>query len=325
MSELALTTTEAQRLAQYEAVIERGVQTFVEVGLALLAVREERLWRYYGTFEAYCSERWGWTPGRVRQLTGAATTIINLQSDTTVSEGYRPLPVTESQARPLVALRDEPELQREVWRRAVESAPDGKVTAAHVQATVNSILPEKQRAQQAMGATVYSHGSLEYYTPRHVTDAARRVMGDIDLDPASCEMAQEWIGAHRYYTQEDDGLAQPWYGRVWLNPPYSYTDGRSNQDLWSDRLVSQYQTGNVEQGILLVKAALGYKWFERLWDDWPVCFLRDRLSFVLPNGSDDGQSKQATAIFYIGLDVQRFIGEFGAMGRIILPGDQRRA
>lgn len=84
-------------------MIERGIQTFVDVGLALLAVREQRLWRTYGTFENYCSERWGWTPGRVRQLTGAATTIINLQNDTMVSEGYHPLPVTESHAPPMGA------------------------------------------------------------------------------------------------------------------------------------------------------------------------------------------------------------------------------
>lgn len=319
MAESALTTTEAQQLAQYEAVIEHGIQTFVEVGLALLAVREARLYReQYSTFEEYCQSRWGWTRRHTNRLIASAEVTTNLGP---IGPN---LPVTESQARPLVALRDQPELQREVWRRAVETAPDGKVTAAHVQAVVDSVQPEKQRAQQAMGATVYSHGSLEYYTPRYVTDAARLVMGDIDLDPASCEMAQEWIGAHRYYTQRDDGLAQPWYGRVWLNPPYSYTDGRSNQDLWSERLISQYEIGNVEQGILLVKAALGYKWFERLWDDWPVCFMRDRLSFVLPNGSDDGQSKQATAIFYVGPYTRRFIEVFGAMGRVILPEDQKR-
>jgi ParB-like chromosome segregation protein Spo0J len=182
----------------------------------------------------------------------------------------------------------------------------------------------KQRAQQAMGATVYSHKSLDYYTPEYVTNAAHDVMGGIDLDPASCAMAQEWINAKTYYTIDDDGLSKEWMGRVWLNPPYSYTDGRSNQDLWSSRLVTEYRSGNVTEGLLLVKAALGYKWFERLWDEWPVCFMGERLSFVMPDSSSTGQSKQATAIFYIGPNVSKFVEVFRTMGRVILLEDQKR-
>lgn len=49
------------------------------------------------------------------------------------------IPATESQARPLTVL--EPEAQREAWQRAVETAPNGKVTAAHVQATVSTFRP----------------------------------------------------------------------------------------------------------------------------------------------------------------------------------------
>jgi hypothetical protein len=259
--------------------------------------------------------------------------------------------IPEKHLRPLTSLP--PDLQREAWREAQDTAPNGKVTGAHVQAVVDKMTkpePEapdytraltfmadnvslgltptgeyepKQRAQQAMGATVYSHNSLDYYTPQYVTDAARAVMGGIDLDPASCEMAQAWIKAAQYYTITDDGLSKPWAGRVWLNPPYSYTDGRSNQDLWSERLVTHYLQGDVTEGLLLVKAALGYKWFERLWDVWPVCFMRERLSFVMADGSDDGQSKQATAIFYIGPNVSKFVDVFRLLGRVILPEDQK--
>lgn len=315
-----LTVQETSRKAELEATIERGMQTFVEVGLALMEIRDERLYRdEFRAFEEYCRVKWGWLRDRSDKLIASAKVVSNLHS----MEGI--LPNNERQVRPLAPLA--PDLQREAWREAVGTAPNGKVTAAHVQAVVDRMTqpePSKERANQAMGATVYSHNSLDYYTPRYVTDAARAVMGGIDLDPASCEMAQAWIRAGRYYTIADDGLAQPWAGRVWLNPPYSYTDGRSNQDMWSERLITEYLQGDVTEGLLLVKAALGYKWFERLWDTWPVCFMRDRLSFVMADGSDDGQSKQATAIFYIGNNVSKFVDVFRTLGRVILPENQYR-
>jgi hypothetical protein len=60
--------------------------------------------------------------------------------------------------------------------------------------------------------------SDDYYTPRAVFDA----MGlTFDIDVCAPPGGIEWIPAKRYFTQEDDGLLQPWEGRVWMNPPYS--------------------------------------------------------------------------------------------------------
>lgn len=170
---------------------------------------------------------------------------------------------------------------------------------------------------QPVAATMFSHKSLEYYTPVYILDAAREVLGDFDLDPASCEAAQENVRAMQYYTPEQDGLTQVWRGRVWLNPPYSKTDGKSNQELWSQKLLAEYHSGNVTSAILLVKAAFGYKWFEALFDELPVCLARERLPFIREDGNDDGESKQGTALFYLGPDKARFYAVFKHIGRII--------
>ena len=55
---------------------------------------------------------------------------------------------------------------------------------------------------------------------------AREVLGGIDLDPASNDYAQTSIKAKTYYTKQKDGLKEPWFGRIWCNPPYGSPEVR---------------------------------------------------------------------------------------------------
>ena len=65
-----------------------------------------------------------------------------------------------------------------------------------------------------------STGEFEWYSPTEIVEAARKVCGEFDLDPASSDMAQQTVRAKAYYTEADDGLSLDWYGRIWMNPPY---------------------------------------------------------------------------------------------------------
>ena len=63
-----------------------------------------------------------------------------------------------------------------------------------------------------------SHTSDDYWTPRWLFDALGLTF---DLDVACPQGGAPWVPAKHYYTQADDGLASPWFGLVWMNPPYS--------------------------------------------------------------------------------------------------------
>lgn len=65
-----------------------------------------------------------------------------------------------------------------------------------------------------------SAATHERYTPPELAKLARKVLGSIELDPASSAEANETIKAKRFYDKGTNGLAQPWAGRVFLNPPF---------------------------------------------------------------------------------------------------------
>jgi hypothetical protein len=94
--------------------------------------------------------------------------------------------------------------------------------------------------------------SDECYTPASLFE----VLGiRFDLDPASCPRELSAVPADRIYTVEDDGLAQPWFGRVWLNPPFS------KPTPWVDRFLEH------GHGIALLPGSHGAIWCSRIWNE----------------------------------------------------------
>ena len=130
---MQLTLFERTELATHEAVIERGLNTFVDVGQALLAIRDSKLYRNeHSTFEEYCKNRWGMERNYANKMIAAASVVTNLGTIVPIQ------PMNEAQARPLTRL--EPEQQREAWTTAIETAPEGKVTGEHVKRVVDDII-----------------------------------------------------------------------------------------------------------------------------------------------------------------------------------------
>ncbi len=155
--------------------------------------------------------------------------------------------------------------------------------------------------------------SSEWYTPGKYIEPARATMGSIDLDPASCARANQTVKAATYFDRTADGLRQHWYGRVWLNPPYS--DYRGQAAAWASKLLAEYQSGRVEQAVLLVNLSVAYqKAFQAIARVGAVCMVNERISFVSATGVQRDGPPQANMLLYLGERRRQFAAEFMESG-----------
>lgn len=181
---IARNTSELERL---EGIITRNLQSFYEVGRALMEIRDRGYYRDvlgFDTFEAYCKSKWDFSRSYAYRLIDSAN-VIEVVSPI----GNKPL--NESQTRPLVNLA--PAQQREAWQKAVETAPEGKVTAAHVYKIVKGMTepekpappPKPQEPSDAMAFAAIAISQLERIHPK---------------DPKRSEAlnkVERWIQSHR--------------------------------------------------------------------------------------------------------------------------------
>lgn len=157
-----------------------------------------------------------------------------------------------------------------------------------------------------------SSGKVEYYTPPEIIEAARMTMGGaITLDPASSVEANKRVLALSHYTKEVDGLTQKWFGRVWMNHPFE--KGRNH--LWINKLVEEYNAGNVDEACCITFASTSEKWFRPLMQ-FPQCFLYKRTNYFLPDGTQMMGVTKGSVVTYLGKEVDRFRKYFSPLGAV---------
>jgi len=183
----------------------------------------------------------------------------------------------------------EPEAQREVIEQVNQGTkPTEAIKKAHV---------------------AHNSGENEWYTPEKFITAARNVMGSIDFDPASSEIANRTVGATTYKTKDDSGLDVDWHGNVWMNPPYA-------QPLimqFSEKVVEQLP--NIKQAIVLVNNGTETKWFQLMAKNASaICLISSRVKFIDPDGNASGAPLQGQIILYFGDNPVGFCEVFSEFG-----------
>jgi ParB family chromosome partitioning protein len=162
-------------------------------------------------------------------------------------------------------------------------------------------------------------GNNEWYTPSIYIEAARAVMEGIDLDPASCAIANKTVGAATFYDKTQDGLTRPWKGRVWMNPPYA----QPLIQQFADRLVAEVKSGKVTAAIALVNNGTETEWFQAMAGAAAaICFPKGRVRFLDRDGKE-GSPLQGQAFLYFGNRAQRFVDEFKSHGQCVVVMDSK--
>lgn len=153
-------------------------------------------------------------------------------------------------------------------------------------------------------------GDTEWYTPAHYVEAARDVLGAIDLDPASTDAANTVIKAEQIYTEQDNGLKHRWDGRVWMNPPYA----QPLVTQFCEKLAASVKAGTVPAAVVLVNNATETQWFRALADvAAAICFPTGRVQFWHPK-KPSATPLQGQAVLYIGDQITLFCETFQSFG-----------
>lgn len=173
-------------------------------------------------------------------------------------------------------------------------------------------MSEGDARKSMKGHQPQSSKNVSWVTPRWILEP----LGEFDLDPCTPD-EMPWTTAKARYTKQDDGLIQPWNGRIWLNPPFD------KQSRW-DFLKRMAEHGD---GIALISASTETKWFKQwVWGyATSILFLAERPYFHYPDGNP-GAANSGCSICLAGYGVRNDIAlrDSGLGMYFSLPGSSSR-
>ncbi len=222
-----LTIQEVERLKELEHIIKDGLYTYFEVGAALMKIRDLEFYRAtHSTFESYCRDTFQISRAHAYRLIDShnvQSTIdkaqainfieqaTSLQLETKNKEEKEEVlndlkrstlqkPQNESQVRPLTKLP--PEKQVKAWRKAVETAPDGKITAKHVQQVVNTMTGKvtvKRKKDKPAGEAVEAFQLAEMSI-----NQLKQITNDDPKKEDALNYVEEWIEKNIYEIEVEE-------------------------------------------------------------------------------------------------------------------------
>ena len=224
-----------------------------------------------------------------------------------------------------VGSRDLPSLAHAVWGTPVSEAQYRSVARARRSLQAKGLVSVPCKRSRA---ALFTSESAEWETPQDLFGQLAEEFGPFDLDPC-CR--PETAKCARYFTKADDGLAQRWEGRVFVNPPYGREIGRWVQKAWEES-----QRGATV--VLLIPARTDTAYWHEYCSKGEVRFLRGRVCFNHARKTGPAPFPSAVVVFRpavrpSGLQTGVFTGGgprrltragADAEGRTSRPGARRR-
>ena len=202
-----LNIEERNELERCEVVIKQGLKTFVEVGQALMLIREKKLYRAeFGTFEDYCQDKWQLGRRYVNQIVAASGVVGNLGA-------IAPKPKTETQARPLTKL--EPELQSEVWSETVNRHGEN-ITQKKVEEVVKEFVPINNELKQAKKEPMFAEMTEQEILARAKEIREKQKEEKIEAIKERRKVIEETLEKKQLEVGEKK------YRIIYADPPWSY-------------------------------------------------------------------------------------------------------
>jgi hypothetical protein len=149
----------------------------------------------------------------------------------------------------------------------------------------------------------------DFYTPPELVLAAKQAMGDIDLDAASHWLANRTHKIKEYYHRHRNAFHNPWYGRVWLNPPYG------NNKPWFEQIIKYWDAKEIKQLCMISPV-----WVFATKMAKPVLARASSMVLLVPTPTFWGHPEGNTgvnhphAVIYFGSRVREFKNAFSGFG-----------
>ena len=238
---------------------------------------------------------------KLEHSTGSTKSLLLVLKHLNLEIAGRNLPPGEHLGLQLKALR----LRQGLSLDAVSTmAGVSKTGIIALERTGSGHLTLLEKVADSLGAGLYLHpvgakksfyvhagnssGQDLWQTPKALMLSLVRVFGEFDLDPCA-PRRRDYHTAKRGFTAEDDGLNRPWFGRVFINPPYS------NLSYWVDKMVTEATSDKVSLLTALVPARTDTKWWHNaVQSGATVLFLKGRLKF----GESDQSAPFPSALLF---------------------------
>ncbi len=187
-------------------------------------------------------------------------------------------------------------------------------------------------------------GNVEYYTPDEVLACVHAMFPVIDLDPASCELANQNVKAKQIFTIEDNALTKDWVGdTLWMNHPFTkgekackpkcikkicndpkYKKYRghciteeipSNLD-WINYYLEQFNQGHFKEGLNITFSNTSETWCQKLLNAGLSCFIDGRTHFNDAENKATGGATKGCFVTYLGNRTEEFKTIFSKLGAV---------